>query len=152
MADGETLQFFSGILMVSKNPKRLAEFYKEILNVPLEDERHGDTLPHWGCTIGDIHFAIHPIETFPDKQSGIGAIKMAFTVFDIKSLAERLERKDVKLLYPIKEMGFFLSTAILDPDGNFVEFTQLCDDWFRHLEKRKQKGIDVVSVWKARKE
>lgn len=135
--------------MVSKNPKRLADFYRDVLNVPMEDEHHGDTLPHWGCTIGDIHFAIHPVEDFPDNQSGVGAVKIAFTTFDIHSLIERLRKKDVPLLYPIKDTGFFLSTAILDPDGNFVEFTQLCDDWFKHLEERKQKGLDVIQQWKT---
>jgi hypothetical protein len=151
MMDEEKIHFFSGILMVSKNPKRLADFYRDVLNVSLKEEQHGETLPHWGCTLGDIHFAIHPVEDFPDHKSGVGAVKMAFTIFDIQSLCERLQRKDVKLLYPIKDTGFFLSTAILDPDGNFVEFTQLCDKWFEHLEERKQKGLDVIQEWKSLK-
>ncbi len=43
-----SLEFFSGILLVSENPERLATFYRNVLDLPLEEERHGDTLPHWG--------------------------------------------------------------------------------------------------------
>jgi len=78
-----------------------------------------------------------------------GAIKVAFSVFDIKALVERLESKGVELLYPPFNTGFFITTAINDPDGNYIEFTQMCDDWFKSLEKRRRSGQDVVSRWKA---
>ena len=119
------IQGFSGILLVSENPKRLAEFYRDVLEIPLEDEHHEGTLPHWGCTLGESHFAIHPIEDFPDGTSGVGAVKLAFTVFDVRALTSRLESKGVRLLYPPRDEGFFVSTALLDPDGNFVELTEL---------------------------
>ena len=60
-------------------------------------------------------------------------------------------KKRVKVLYPPRDTGFFWSTAINDPDGNFIEFTQLCDDWFKMLEERRSANLDVVSRWKASK-
>src|SRR5262245_15498181 len=112
----EKIEFLSAVLLVSKDPARLAQFYRDTIGIPLKEEHHGDTLPHWGCTLGDLHFAIHPIEDFPDRLAGVGAIKLAFTVFDMEALVKRLEKAGVRLLYPPKDKGYFLSTAIQDPD------------------------------------
>lgn len=147
--DGEPIEFLSAVLIVSESPERLADFYRDVVGIPLEEERHGDSRAHWGCTLGDIHLAIHPVATFPDGRSGVGSVKLAFTVFDIQALAKRLERRGVPLLYPPRDTGFFWSTAILDPDGNLVEFTQLCDEWFTQLETRRRQGADVVTRWRA---
>jgi RHS repeat-associated protein len=50
---------------------------------------------------------------------------------------------------PPHNTGFFVSCAIHDPDGNFIEFTQISDDWFRHIEKHRAAGSDVVGRWRA---
>jgi RimJ/RimL family protein N-acetyltransferase len=144
-------QGFSGILLVSENPKRLAEFYRDVLGIPLEDEHHEGSLPHWGCTLGETHFAIHPIEDFPDGKSGVGAVKLAFTVFDVRALAARLEGKGVTFLYQPRDEGFFVSAALLDPDGNFVELTELCDEWFEMLRDQRGRGGDLLEKWLARR-
>jgi catechol 2,3-dioxygenase-like lactoylglutathione lyase family enzyme len=150
---GEPIEFLSGVLLVSKDPKRLAEFYRDKLGIALESEEHGDTLPHWGCTLGDVHFAIHPIEDFPDGRSGVGAVKLAFTVFNINETARRLQAKGISLLYQPKDTGYFWTTAIEDPDGNLIEFTQLIDEWFETLERRRVDGVDVIARWrKARQQ
>ncbi len=125
------------------------KFYREVVGVPLQDEAHGTSRPHYGCNLGDMHFAIHPVETFPDRRHGVGAVKIALNVFDINALVEHLEKSGVKPLYPPHDTGFFISTAINDPDGNYIEFTQMCDDWFNLLDRRRQSGQDVVSRWRA---
>jgi predicted enzyme related to lactoylglutathione lyase len=145
----ECIEFLSAVIVVSRDPGRLAAFYRDVVGLPLADERHGQSLPHFGCTLGDLHFAIHPVETFPDRRDGVGSVKLAFNVFDLQAFADRLTVKGVKLLYPPKDTGFFISTAIEDPDGNFIEFTQLVDEWFTQLEERKSRGLEVVSRWKA---
>lgn len=147
----EPIEFLSAVLLVSANPQRLAEFYTDVVGVPLEAERHGKSLPHWGCNLGDIHFAIHPVETFPDRQSGVGSVKLAFTTFDLDALVRRLENGGVTLLYPPRDTGFFRSTAIQDPDGNLIEFTELCDEWFKGLEAARARGADVVTRWRDAK-
>lgn len=146
------IEFFSGVLLVSEDPERLARFYRDVLEVPLEEERHEGTLPHWGCTLGEIHFAIHPIDDFPEhREHGVGAVKLAFTVFDMEAQVKKLEKQGVELLYPPRDTGFFLSTALRDPDGNFVELTELVDEWFEDLAARREKGRDVVSRWRAQR-
>jgi hypothetical protein len=78
--DREPIEFLSAVLLVSKDPQRLADFYRDVIGVPLQEERHGDSLPHWGCTLG--------------------------------------------------------------------EFTQLSDEWFKHLETRRGHGDDIVTRWR----
>lgn len=152
-ADGarEPIEFLSAVLLVSANPQRLADFYRDVVGVPLQEERHGESRPHWGCNLGEIHFAIHPLDTFPDGRSGVGAVKLAVTTFDVDALVQRLATCGVSVLYPPRDTGFFRSTAILDPDGNFVEFTQLVDAWFEQIESRRSHGQDVVTRWRARR-
>jgi catechol 2,3-dioxygenase-like lactoylglutathione lyase family enzyme len=138
------IEFFSAVLLVSKDPDRLAKFYRDVLGIALEDEQHGDLKKHYGCTMGDLHFAIHPVENFDDPSAGVGSVKLAFTVFDMKAFVNRLRDHGVQPLYPPKDAGFALMTAVRDPDGNLLEFTQLGDAWFRHLAQRRRDGHDVL--------
>jgi catechol 2,3-dioxygenase-like lactoylglutathione lyase family enzyme len=39
---------------------RFTEFYRDVLGLPLVEERHGNAPQHWGCELGDAHFAIDP--------------------------------------------------------------------------------------------
>jgi uncharacterized protein YndB with AHSA1/START domain len=147
----EKIEFLSALLLISKNPEGLSNFYKDVIGLPIKVEEHGETLKHYGCELGDLHFAIHPPENFSDKNIGVGAVKLAFTVFDMKSFVSKVETAGYKFEYPPKDIGFAIMTAIHDPDGNYVEFTQLSDGWFKHLDKRKSQGIDVVQRWKSLK-
>ena len=59
MVDPERIEFLSAVLILSPDPERLAAFYRDKLGIPLIAEEHGSGA-HWGCELGDIHFAIHP--------------------------------------------------------------------------------------------
>ncbi len=145
----DRIEFLSAIIMVSRDPARLAQFYREVVGIDLEEERHGASLPHYGTTLGDVHFAIHPTQSFPGTPSAVGSVKIALSVFDMEATVRRIEAHGVRLLYPPRDTGYFISTAIEDPDGNFIELTKMCDDWFRKLEARKADGIDPVARWKS---
>ena len=75
----DQINYFSAILLVSKDAKRLAEFYKDILKVPLKDEQHDEEPLRYGCELGGLHFAIHPASE--GQEIGLGASKLAFEVF-----------------------------------------------------------------------
>ncbi len=145
----ERIEFLSAVIIVSENAERLANFYKGIVGLPLEDEVHGETHKHYGCELGDLHFAIHPTSNFEGTGTATGSVKLAFNVFDMNSFVQRLKDNNVSLAYEPKDTGFAIMTAITDPDGNYVEFTQLSDRWFKHLQNRKQEGFDVVSRWQS---
>jgi len=143
------VEFLSAVLLASTNHDRLAAFYRDVIGVPLEDEQHGHLLKHYGCELGDLHFAIHPAENFPGAGPGVGSVKLAFEVFDMDAHVKKLAAHGVQLLYPPYKMGPMTITAIRDPDGNVVEFTQLDERWYAHLEKRRAEGHDVIRRWKA---
>jgi uncharacterized protein YndB with AHSA1/START domain len=144
----EALRFLSGILLVSPRPAQLARFYRDVLGIALEDEHHEGTRPHWGCTLGQLHFAIHPIEDFPDRRAGVGSVKLAFTVFALDRMVARLTALGVPLLREVTDTGFFRSAMLLDPDGNLIELTELCDAWFAELERRRAQGEDLIAAWR----
>ena len=144
----EKVEFLSAVLLISKDPARLGKFYKDVIGLPIEEEEHGESLPHFGCELGDLHFAIHPPENFEDKRLGVGSIKLAFNIFDLGALCKRIEDAGLSVEYPPKDTGFSMMTALYDPDGNYIELTHLSDRWFQHLESRKAAGHDVVAKWK----
>jgi predicted enzyme related to lactoylglutathione lyase len=150
----EKLEFFSAIVLVSKDTRRLAAFYRDTLGLPLEEEIHPDSDVHYACEVGDIHFAI-----FPEPQKhldrgarvGHGQVKFAFTVFDLDAMVKALRERGVEVTYaPMQAEDFIRMTAIRDPDGNYIELTQMDERWFKHLASRKRQGIDVVHRWKER--
>lgn len=144
----EKIEFLSAILVVSKDIDRLSAFYRDVVGLPLTIEDHGKLKKHYGCELGDLHFAIHPPENFEDQNVSVGSVRLAFTTFEIHSLAKRIESAGYKLAFQPKDTGFALMTATHDPDGNYIEFTQLGEGWFKYLESRKAKGQDVVMRWK----
>jgi catechol 2,3-dioxygenase-like lactoylglutathione lyase family enzyme len=145
----EDLSFLSGVLLVSQDPARLVAFYRDVLGVPLVEERHGDAAPHWGCELGDVHFAIHPVEDYPeDRATGAGAVKLPFMVFDLAALVDWLESGGIELCYRPTPLGSESRvTAIRDPDGNLIELTELGSGWLEHLKARRADGHDLVERW-----
>jgi catechol 2,3-dioxygenase-like lactoylglutathione lyase family enzyme len=147
----EDVRFISGIILVSPQPERAVSFYRDVLGLPLAEERHGDTQPHWGCELGDTHFAIHPAEDYPeDPATGPSPVKLAFLVFDLGRMVSWLDKCGVPLCYPPAGLGAqSLITAVRDPDGNLVELTQLGPGWLDHLKSRRAEGHDLVARWNA---
>jgi catechol 2,3-dioxygenase-like lactoylglutathione lyase family enzyme len=150
----EDIRFISGILLVSSQPERLVAFYRDVLGVPLVAEIHADSEPHWGCELGDVHFAIHPAADYPDDPAGgPGPVKLAFMVFDLTAMAAWLGERGIPLCYPPMDLGSESTiTAIRDPDGNLVELTQLGSGWLGHLKSHRAAGGDLVMEWTARVE
>jgi catechol 2,3-dioxygenase-like lactoylglutathione lyase family enzyme len=148
----EGLRFISGVILVSRQPGRVTEFYRDVLGLPLLEEQHGETQLHWGCELGDVHFAIHPAEDYPeDPAGGPSPVKLAFMVFDLPGMVAWLDRCGIPLCYPPADLGEESQiTAVRDPDGNLVELTQLGPGWLGHLKAHRAEGNDLVSAWDAR--
>jgi predicted enzyme related to lactoylglutathione lyase len=144
-------EFLSAVIVVSEQPERLARFYIDVLDLPLLPERHDDDLPHWGGTLGQLHFAIHDVRDFPEHQrTGAGAVVLALAVTDLDDLLGRLRGLAVEPLYPPRDLGWTRMTAVLDPDGNLVELTQLAESWWAGLARRRAAGHDPVERWRQR--
>lgn len=139
--------FISAVLLVSRDAGRLANFYRDVLGVPLEAEQHGATAKHYGCELGDLHFAIHPTENFGGEDPGVGSARIAFEVFDIQDFVQHLKTKGVEPLYAPRQQGPMMITAVKDPDGNHVEFTQLGEKWIKLLKKRREDGHCMIRTF-----
>ncbi len=147
----EDVRFLSGLILVSEQPERLADFYRDVLGLPLAEERHGDTALHWACELGDVHFAIHPVADYQGEPTATGAVKLAFMIFDLAGLVQWLETRGIPLCYPPTELGTESRiTAIRDPDGNLIELTELGPVWLDHLKEHRAAGGDLLQVWQGR--
>lgn len=114
----------SAILLISRNAKRLAAFYREALGLDLADEVHDGVPLHYACEIGGVHFAIHPAEGWPgtpapNAQSPVIALKTS----DAKAVAESLRAAGIEVPGPT-DHGFAWVVAFRDPDGNHFEVLQ----------------------------
>jgi catechol 2,3-dioxygenase-like lactoylglutathione lyase family enzyme len=147
----EGIRFLSGLILVSEQPERLVGFYHDVLGLPLAEEQHGDTAPHWACELGDVHFAIHPAADYEGEPTAAGAVKLAFMIFDMAGLVQWLEARGIPLCYPPAEFGAQSRiTAIRDPDGNLIELTELGPARLDHLKEHRAAGGDLLQVWQTR--
>jgi catechol-2,3-dioxygenase len=110
----------AAILLISPNAKKLCEFYKATLGLPLKEELHDGMLLHYGYSLGDVHFAIHPADGWPgvatqNAQSPV----ISFSSSNLKALAKRLSDAGVRVTGPA-DHGFGQVLSFRDPDGNFV--------------------------------
>ena len=143
----ESIEFLSAVLLVSRQADNLANFYKNVVGLPLRPGAHENKPNHYSCELGDLHFAIHPTEDFKDGHYGSGAVRVCFTVFDLKVVLERLAKGGVKPIFDPEERSYGLVTAIHDPDGNYVEFVQHTEEWYGRMRERRRQGVDVLQRW-----
>jgi len=145
------VEFLSAVIVVSEQPEQLASFYIDAIGLPLRAEQHNNDVPHWGATLGQLHFAIHDVRDFPEHhRAGAGAVVVALATEDLDALLVRLRTHNIEPLYPPKNLGWTTMTAVHDPDGNLVELTQMADEWWAGLERRRLDGHDPVVRSKKR--
>lgn len=110
----------TAILLISRNAKRLCEFYRATLGLPLEEEVHEGLPLHYGLALGDVHFAIHPAKGWPGvpKQNGQSPV-ISFSTSSLKAVTKRLTANGVNVAGPA-DHGFGQAVSFRDPDGNLV--------------------------------
>ena len=111
----------SASLLISENAAELAAFYRSPLELPLEDEVHDGVPLHYGCNIGDVHFAIHPAEGWPGVQTNDALSPIiALSTSDVNLVVERLRILGIEAVGP-NDHGFAYTVSFRDPDGNQIE-------------------------------
>ncbi len=113
----EPIEFLSAVLLVSQDPKRLADCYRDVVGVPLR-RRGGQAR---------VHGVRRPGARAPARGAR-GAARLSAA-----------------------RHGLLLVDRHPRPDGNLIEFTELCDEWVTQLEARRAEGADVLSRWRAAK-
>ena len=119
----------SATLLISDDPARLATFYEQAFGIKFRKEEHDDEAAHYGAFLGSIHIGIHPPANFPNgPHTGPGGVKLAFDTLDFDGLLQHLAHQGIPLLYPPVTNAWSKMTAVADPDGNFVELLQPCNE------------------------
>lgn len=113
------------ILLISDRPADLAAFYRDTVGLPIKEERHDDIPLHYGCEIGDTHFAIHPSADWPGQPApNAQSPVIVFHTDDVVATYERLVAGGVAATPPF-DHGFATLTAFRDPDGHSVQIMKL---------------------------
>lgn len=129
-----------GVILASRNPRELAEFYATALGITFEREEHDGLLEHFGADIGEVHFGIHPPENLGQPSAGNSATSIAFNVESLREIISRLDELGaVEVLAPHDE-GFGMVATYADPEGNHFEIVELDYEFGAYMIKRISHG------------
>ncbi len=110
----------TAILLISSNAKKLCEFYRGTLGLPLEEEAHDGMPLHYGYSLGDVHFAIHSADGWPGVATrNARSPIITFSTSNLKAVVERLSARGVKVTGPT-DHGFAQGISFRDPDENLI--------------------------------
>jgi catechol 2,3-dioxygenase-like lactoylglutathione lyase family enzyme len=115
---------FKSIVLTSDTPDATAAFYRDVLGLPLLEERHRGTVRHHACALGSLHFAILERSSFWVPSSPAGeppSTVVSFTVEDLDAVGARLSSRDVPIVARTK-IGPMSFAAAYDPDGRHICF------------------------------
>ena len=112
-----------GIFVVSKDPKALAAWYRDVLGIPLE--RWGGATFRYDAT---GHPAVAVWTAFPEGGSNLAPSRrefmLNFAVDDLDAFIARLKAKGVTILKRDDSDPSGKFAWILDPDGTKIELWQ----------------------------
>ena len=108
---------FAGICLMTKDVRKLADFYKKVLQTTsdYDDEIHQEVFTNGAS------FAI--LKNDENSKAGNSNMTMIFTVDNVDEEYERLKKIGVKILdIPTIQPWGAKNMRFSDPDGNFVVF------------------------------
>jgi catechol-2,3-dioxygenase len=118
----------TAVLLISPDAKALADFYRNVLDVPLEDEEHEGVPLHYGCDLGGVHLAIHPNKGWPGVPTrNAQSPAIVFGTSNVKAISERVTASGIETTGP-SDHGFGLVVSFRDPDGNVVEVLEVYEE------------------------
>lgn len=115
---------FNSILLSTEDPKKLADFYKEVLQ---KDPDWSDGT-YYGFMAGNTFLSIGFHDKIKGRNSNPDRILLNFETSDVKGDFERIKKLGAKVIaepYQMdKDSGWIATLA--DPDGNYF---QLMPPW-----------------------
>ena len=114
-----------GVIIASKDPQKLAEFYSSVFEVEFERELHGDLVEHFGIDIGTIHLGIHPPENLGRSEVGNASVSIAYNVDSLDDVSQRLSKLGAEEVTAAHDEGFGMVATYKDLEGNQFEVVEL---------------------------
>ena len=115
---------FDSICVWSENPKKLAKFYSEVLELPFDKELTYENDRGIQYKIGDFYFFVGYHDKITGNAKDPYRIMIGFDVNSVSETYEELTKKGVQFIQkPITSPSgtFYVATA-LDPEGNIIQF------------------------------
>lgn len=115
---------YKSVVLTTDHPDETAAFYRDVLMLPIEAERHRGTHRHWAGPVGSLHFAIHPREGFwlpSEPGPGDASTVVSFTTDNLDGLVEKFEASAVEIVART-QIGPMSFIAVRDPDRRLVCF------------------------------
>jgi predicted enzyme related to lactoylglutathione lyase len=110
-----TVRRMTGLILSSVDPSRLANFYKNVLGIPLALNKHGNLPEHWECDFDGIHYAI--LKEMPNDVASSNIVPS----FEVEDIKEFVNQNNLAMLHPLMPLGGgdFVG-SISDVDGNVI--------------------------------
>ncbi|HYF01141.1 MAG TPA: VOC family protein [Planctomycetota bacterium] len=118
------------VLVKAREIETLAAFYRDVCGLPLQEEGPPSDR-HYGCELGDVHFAVHRAE--PGAGPGEAGYRIAWAVDDVDAFVAHLRQRGVPIAMEPADRGFGRLATFRDPEGNAVEIVTLSRSWLDHL-------------------
>ena len=115
----------NAIMLGSEDPKRLADFYQEVLGRPTDwtDADNG----WYGWRIGASNLAIGPHSDVKGKAAEPARVMMNFETPDVRAEFDRISSSGAQVVAEPYEPGAGMTMCTFaDPDGNYF---QLASPW-----------------------
>ncbi len=114
----------NAICVWSENPKELAKFYSDVLNLPFDKELNLPNDTGIQFKIGETYFFVGLHDKIQGKAKDPYRIMIGFTVDSVQKTYDEISPKGVEFIQkptPSPDKTFYVSTA-LDPEGNIIQF------------------------------
>ena len=109
-------------LLLAKDTARTANFYRDVLGLPLVGEEHDRRHKHYACQLGSIYFTIHLGSDLAPRERHLGYdfLQLCFNVADLDAFLRRLDDLKIKPLHPPQAFEHTRYVTLLDPDHRHV--------------------------------
>lgn len=109
------------VLLLAPDADRTAAFYRDVLGIPLQAERHDGRHTHYAAAMGSVYFTIQPRTDLGEPPAtGYDSLQLCFTTPRMEEFHARLARLKVAPLHPPRAFEHTVFTTLVDPDGRHV--------------------------------
>ena len=117
----------SAVVFTSPEPRRLADFYRMHLGIPIESISHGPMKDHQEGWLGDpAHGGVHIAVLKGPGPGSVGGAAPTFRVRGLDACVAELEAAGMRSAHKIADLGQGKRVVTFrDPDGNIFRLIDL---------------------------